>query len=461
VKRSLIALLLAFLELSALASSKSNVIYVLPVRQEIGDPLLYVVRRGVKEAMQHHADILILDIDTNGGEIDSMLKIIDVLREFKGKTVTFVNKTAYSAGALIALATDEIYMAPESVIGAAAPVMLSPGGAGVESMPDTMERKVTSAMDARMRAYAEQYGHNPEVAEAMIDKSKVLKIDGQVIKTEGTLLTLTNHEAEKDYGDPPKPLLSLGTVADLPALCQRLGAGAADVTRIEPTGAETLADWILTIRPLLLMVGVIGIYLEFKTPGVVLPGIIGGTALLVYFFGGYVAGLSGLEWLVLFIIGVALVAVELFVFPGTTAIGLAGSAAMFIALLMAMVDLYPGGPLLPTLPQLKLPLRDLSFGLAGAVFCVLCLARFLPHTRLFTAFVSQGASGIQTVAKIEARQRYLEGRSGVTVSPLRPSGKVLIDNELVDVISEGEMIESGRMVQVIGSSGGTPLVKVV
>jgi membrane-bound serine protease (ClpP class) len=462
VKRTLLTLLLALLNLGAQGvSSKAPVVYVLPIRQEIGDPLLYLVRRGVKEAMQHHADILVLDMETNGGEIDAMLKIIDVLHEFKGKTVTFVNKTAFSAGALMAMATDEIYMAPESVIGAAAPVMLSPGGAGVESMPDTMERKITSAMNARMRAYAERYGHNPEVAEAMIDKSKVLKLDGQTLKCEGTLLTLTNHEAEKEYGAPPKPLLSLGTVSDLPALFQRLGSDQASVTRVESTGVEALADWILTIRPLLLMVGVIGIYMEFKMPGVVLPGVIGGAALAVYFFGGYVAGLSGLEWLALFIVGVALVAVELFVLPGSTAIGLAGSIAMFVALLMAMVDIYPGGPLLPTLPQLKLPLRDLSFALAGALVCVACLARFLPRTRFYGSFVSQTASGTRTVAKIEARQRSLHGLTGVTVSTLRPGGKAQFGDELVDVISDGEMVEAGKTVQVIGSSGDFPLVKVM
>ena len=462
VKTTLLTLFLAALEMTSFAATpKSPRVWVLPIRQEIDDPLLYIVRRGVKEAMHNDADILVLDMDTNGGAMDAMLKIIETLHEFKGRTVTYVNKNAFSAGALIAMATDDIYMAPESVIGAAAPVMLSPDGMNVQNIPETMERKLTSAMNAKMRAYAERYGHNPEVAEAMIDKSKELSIDGQIINKEGKLLTLTNLEAEKNYGNPPRPLLSLGTIPNLPALFQHLGADPATVTRVEPTGAERLADWIISIRALLLVVGVIGIYMEFKMPGVVLPGVIGGIALVIYFFGGYVAGLSGLEWLVLFFIGLALVAVELFVLPGSIAIGVAGSIAMFVALIMAMVDIYPGGPVIPSLPQLRLPLRDFSFAIAGAFVCIAVLARFLPHTRFYGNLVSHTASGTRTVEAIETRQKSLLGRTGVAISTLRPSGKAQFGDEIVDVMSDGEMVEQGKAVRVIGSSGDVALVQAI
>src|SRR5262249_47376409 len=156
----------------------------------------------------------------------------------KGQTVTYVNKSAFSAGAFIAVATQQIYMAPESVIGAAAPVVMSPGGGGIEKVPDTYEIKMNSAVRAMMRTSAEKNGHNIAVVEAMIDKNKGLTIDGTVIVKEGDLLTLTNTEAEKEYGTPPKKLLSLGTVESLDVLLKRLGGGHVERHDIKPTGAE-------------------------------------------------------------------------------------------------------------------------------------------------------------------------------------------------------------------------------
>ena len=124
-------------------------VFILPVREDIMTPLVYVVRRGVKEAMEAKADLLLLDMETNGGQANSTLEIMDILSQFKGQTVTYVNRNAYSAGMFIAVATQRIYMAPESVIGAAAPIMMSPGGMGVQDMPSTIKAKMTSALSAR------------------------------------------------------------------------------------------------------------------------------------------------------------------------------------------------------------------------------------------------------------------------------------------------------------------------
>src|SRR5438552_1129673 len=200
------------------AGSGQRRVYVLPIRDDIMPPMVYLVRRGVKEAMEAKADLLVLDMDTNGGRVDTTREIISILNQFQGDTVTYVNKDAFSAGAFIAVATKKIYMAPESVIGAAAPVILSPGGNGVERVPDTYESKMTSAVRAMVRTSAQKNGYNVAVVEAMIDKTKGLTIDGQVIVKEGDILTLTNTEAEKKYGNPPKALLSSGTVESLDEL---------------------------------------------------------------------------------------------------------------------------------------------------------------------------------------------------------------------------------------------------
>src|SRR5437867_9002099 len=211
----------------AASATNTGKVFILPIRDDIMPPLVYLVRRGVKEAMEAKADLLLLDMDTNGGRVDTTREIISILNQFPGDTVTYVNKDAFSAGAFISVATRHIYMAPGSVIGAAAPVMLSPGGEGVEKVPDTYEKKMTSAVRAMVRTSAEKNGYNIAVVEAMIDKTKGLTVDGQVIAKEGEILTLTNTEAEKKYGNPPKPLLSSGTVESLDELLKQLGFGDA------------------------------------------------------------------------------------------------------------------------------------------------------------------------------------------------------------------------------------------
>jgi membrane-bound serine protease (ClpP class) len=352
-------------------------------------------------------------------------------------------------------------MAPQSVIGAAAPIMLSPGGTGVETMPDTMEVKTASAISALVRANAEKNGHNTEVADAMVKKTKELKIDGKVLNEKGQILTLTNLEAEKEYSQPPKPLLSAGTVESLDALLKQLGAADATVTRIEPTGAEKLATWINAISPILLILGAAGLYIEFKTPGFGLPGIIGIGAFVIYFLGGYVAGLSGMEWLLVFVIGVALLAVELFVFPGTMVSGLIGMALIAASLLMAAVDWYPGTPSLPTLPQLQLPLRNLLIAAAGSTAVMWALSIWLPRSAYFERLVPRTASGVASVEKKAAEQAGQIGLVGVAVSPLRPGGKAQFGEQILDVITDGGMIARGARVKIIRHSGPEAVVEAV
>lgn len=436
-------------------------VYVLPIRDDIMPPLIYLVRRGVKEAMEAKADLLVLDMETNGGRVDSTERIISILAQFKGETVTYVNRNAYSAGAFIAVATQRIFMAPESVIGAAAPIMLSPGGTGAEAMPDTMEVKMTSAVSAKIRAQAQKNGHNAEVIEAMIDKQKELVIDGKVINAKGGILTLTNVEAEREYGTPAKPLLSAGTVASLDALVTKLGRENAERHTIQPTGAEKLATWINALNWLWLIIGVAGIYIEFKTPGFGLPGIVGICAFALYFLGSYIAGLSGLEWPVLFLLGLALIALELFVFPGTVLLGLAGVVLMLITIVMAMVDIYPGMPRLPSLPQLTVPLRDLTYAALGSVVVLLVLARFLPQTAFYGRLVTQSVSGVVTVAEQARAQASQVGWEGVAVSSLRPGGKAQFGEEILDVMTEGDLIGKGTRVRIIGHSGREAIVEAV
>jgi membrane-bound serine protease (ClpP class) len=222
-----------------------------------------------------------------------------------------------------------------------------------------------------------------------------------------------------------------------------------------------VGTWINAIGPLLLIIGMIGLYIEFKTPGFGLPGIVGIVAFALYFLGGYVAGISGAGWAVVFVVGLILVALEFFVFPGTFIAGISGAVLMLVAIVMGMVDMYPGTPRLPTLPQLQLPLRDLGIAVVGTVVVGLLLAPFLPKTPFFRNLVSQSTSGTGSVAALGAQQEALIGQIGLALCPLYPGGKAKFADQILDVLSQGEMIEKGRAVRIIGHSGASTVVEEV
>jgi len=328
-----------------------------------------------------------------------------------------------------------------------------------------MEVKMTSALSAMVRALAEKNGHNGEVADAMVKKSKELVIDGVVLNEKGQILTLTDREAAKEYGDPPKPLLSLGTIESIPELLKAIGRSDAKVVRVEPTGAERMGAWINKISPILLAIGMIAFYLEFKTPGFGLPGVVGIIAFTIYFLGGYIAGLSGAEWVVVFLLGVVLVVLEFFVFPGTVFIGLGGAALILVSLIMAFVDIYPGTPSWPTNIRFKTSLQDSieTFGMAMVVTVVaaIILARLLPKTPVYAEIVSQSTSGTRTEKEIEQTRATRLGQTGVAVSVLRPGGRAQFGDEVIDVITRGELIEKGQAVKIVGFSGPDAVVEAV
>lgn len=440
------------------APSKSA--YVIPIHAQIDKPLFHIIRRGVKEAMEQHADVLILDMKTPGGTLSATLDIIDVLAKFPGKTVTYINNEAISAGAFISYGTHEIYMSERAIIGASAPVdggpmSITSGG----EIPETMKLKVVSMIRAEMRACAERYGHNPDVIEAMIDPNQGLTIGDNILCPKGELLSLTSEEASRMYGDPPTPLLSQGTFASIEDLYTHLGVDKNRVTKVEKIGVESLASWISSWSSLLLIIGGACLFIEYKTPGFGIFGIIGISAFVIYFIGNNIAGLGGLEWLLLFLLGIILLVIELLFMPGTIVFGAAGLLSIFIALIMAMVDLYPGGSLIPSLGQLRHPLINFGIAAGGILVLTYILAKYLPKSLLYTKMVSSTASGEKTDQEIKTIQNTLIGKEGVTVSVLRPGGKARFDGKTVDVIAQNGMIEKGVHVRIIACSGTDAIVE--
>jgi membrane-bound serine protease (ClpP class) len=440
------------------AEPAQKTVYIIPIQSDIGVPLVYVLRRGVKEAERAGAQTLILDMDTNGGRGDAMEPIMDVLAKFNGDTLTFVNTKAYSAGAFIAVATKRIYMAPGAVIGAATPMMMMMTGE-MPNIPDAIQKKFTSAYAAKIRATAQRNGYNAAVVDKMVDSSSDLVIDGKVLKPKGEILTLTNVEAEQKHGQPPKPLLSSGTAKDVDELLDHAGLKGATVVKVEPTGVETLADWINTIAPILLALGALGIYLEFKLQSFGLIGVAAVACLLLFFFGQYIAGLSGYEYALLFLVGVALLVVEVFVLPGHLISGMLGTIFIFVAVLMAMVDQYPGGPWLPAIPDLTWPLINLGLATVLALFMIAVAAKFLPHTSAWDQLALKAAStGEITMPTVDLQPQDLQGREGVAVSCLRPAGKAMFGDQLADVVTEGDLIPKDARVKVVKIEGNRVVV---
>ncbi len=336
---------------------------------------------------------------------------------------------------------------------------------------------MNSAIRAKIRTQAEKNGYAVDVVEAMVDKTKKLERDGKIICEEGDILTLTNLEAEAKYGEAKTRLLSSGTVESIDALILELFPAGAQRVDVAPLGVEELGTWINAISPILLLIGIIGLYIEFKTAGFGVFGAIGIAALVLYFFGGYVSGLAGIEWVGIFVVGVALVAVELFLLPGTIFIGLIGVVCMFVALVMGMTDLYPmpwfpagegegGGGLIADwlrgdyseLPDFSRPITDLLIAFGLAVPIIWALAKYLPHTALFAAFTSSAASGVESVAAVAAEVESRLGQAGTSTTPLNPGGKVMFGDALCNVITQGEMIAAGTPVKVIGHRGSDLLV---
>ncbi len=433
------------------ASPQPKKVFVVPIQGDIEPALVYVVRRAVKEASEAKADALVLHMNTNGGRVDSTEEILQIIQKFEpqAQTYTLIDTKAFSAGAFISAGTRAIYMTPGSVIGAATPIL-----ATGQEMPKAIEEKMTSGVRGLVRAAAERHGHNTAVFDAMVDRDQGLTIEGKEIVPKGKILTLTAQEAQQSLGKPPTPLLSAGTVDSLEAMLASAGLSAAAVIHVEETGFEAISRWIVKMSPILLLIGIVGIYVEMKTPGFGLAGISGVAALLVFFFGHSVAGLSGQEGLVLFALGLALVLVEVFFLPGTLIPGLLGTALILVAFLITMTDRYPAEPIMPTLPQLRLPMLKLASSLVGSVIVIGLLARYLPEAPFLRKMTLTNASGDSGVIPSQPAEP-----TGLATTDLRPSGKARFGDSLLDVSTAGEYLCSGTPLRVTRRELGTIFVE--
>lgn len=430
------------------APARRAVAYVIPVQDQVAKPTLYIIRRGLKEAIEQKADLVVLDMKTPGGALDVTFDIMEALGKFPGRTVTFVNDQAISAGAFIAATTEEIWFAPRGKIGAAAPV-----NATGQDIDKTMRQKVVSYLRAEVRSISEGKGLRGQVVSAMIDEDYELKVGDAVLKPKGELLTLTASEAMKTYGEPPAPLLGAGIAANVEELlAKKFGAGNFEVREFRVTWSESLAQYLTAFSPVLMGLGMLLLFIEFKTPGFGWPGITGIVLLAVVFFGHYVAGLSGHEPALFFALGLLLLAVEIIFFPGVVLPALVGVALMLGSLLWAMADIWPQQPIGWSGDVFVAPAVNLAFALLITVGLAAALLRFLPQRWFWDKLVLSAAidANSQAAAAAPVAVDPLVGAEGVATTPLRPGGEVEIAGRRYQAQVDLGQIPAGSAVVVTG-----------
>ncbi|TVR03335.1 MAG: nodulation protein NfeD [Spirochaetaceae bacterium] len=459
---------------------------VVPIHGDIDPPLVVFLRRSIDRARELGAGTVIFDIDTFGGRVDSALQIANLIGSQSDlHTVAYVRLrpegtgVSWSAGALIAMATDQIFMAPGTSIGAAAPVLQSPGGA------EAADEKTVSAVRTQMAALAEKNGYPVAVAVAMVDSSaEVIEIfvdgelqvvsvsdaedierratqdgvtteRGRVISEAGKLLSLT-------AGEMARLGISSGTPEGFDALYEKLSLDAGQVVFLERDTADRLVAFLTggAFTSLLIIVGLGALFFEVTSPGFGLPGTVAIFCFSVLFTGNFLLGQVGSVELILFLVGLVLLLLEVLVIPGFGVAGISGIVLVISSLVLSQQDF-----IIPDFDwQWAMLQRNVLMVLASTVgafvafgVAAYALKRSIAFTRLSLQTTADASLGY-TVQGADVSTLYL-GKGGIAVTTLRPSGTAEIDGELVTVEADGEFLDRGTAVEVIRIDGNRIVVR--
>ncbi|HXE58204.1 MAG TPA: NfeD family protein [Gemmatimonadales bacterium] len=417
------------------AAAQERVVYRIPITGTIEHGLAPYVARSLREAQANGAAAAYLDIDTPGGRVDAAERIADAVRAAPFPVYAYVNPRAFSAGAMVALASDGIYMRPGGVLGAATPV----DGQGTKA-----PEKYVSAMRAEFRALAEEQGLDPRIAEAMVDES--LGVPGLV--EPGRLLTLSTAEALRiGY--------ARGQPADQAALLRAIGLAGARVVTPGVNWAESLVRFLTDplVAPLLLSIGLLGILAELKTGAGGIGLAVGLGSLALFFGSNLIVGLAGWEEVILLGLGLIALAVEAFVLPGFGIAGVLGLVALGSALVLAMVGR------LPTFTDVLRASAVLGASLLITAAVFVAWLRHLPNSGRFAGFLLRSATASDQGFLAAPVRHDLVGREGVALTDLRPAGLATVGDERLDVVTEGEFVASGSRVRVVRSEGYRHVVR--
>jgi len=404
----------------AQARAEPGTIVVIPISGTVDEGMAHLVQRAVREADSTHASALVLDINTPGGLVSAAFEIRDALVGSRVPTIAYVSQRAYSAGALITLATRTIVMAPGSSIGAAEPIPNDP--------------KHVSALRAEFASTATRNHRDATIAAAMVDKN----VDAPGFKRPGAILSFTAAEAVRAH------------VADAvePTLADALNFARVRGTLVHEnyTWGESLARFATSpeVSGILLSLGVLGLLIEMQT----LHGIAGGlgVASLGLFFGTHVyAGFSDGIVVAIAIVGVLGILVELHVFPGHGVAGVLGALALLAAIMLAFGVAF-----------IFVAVQAISIAIVLSAICFALSTRFFPDSAFFRRITFAGVQGPEYIASRDLRG--LIGHVGVATSYLRPAGFAHVDGERVDVLTEGDFLPAGARVRVSRVQGSRVFV---
>lgn len=434
-------LITAFLSITSLFAQQK--VLVMEVKDVIDPRMHRYVDLALKEADGTKADIVIIEMDTYGGVLTDAKEIVDKIMHFKKPVWVFINSDAASAGALISIACDSIYMAPGASIGAATVV----DGEG-QKAPD----KYQSYMRSIMRATAEENGRDPRIAEGMVDED--IEIKG--VKEKGQIITFSTSEA-LEHG------FCEARAESVEEILERNGVTNFTIHKFELGTTEKIISIVLNpfISSILILIIIAGIYFEMQTPGLGFAGLAALVALILYLVPYYLNGLAANWEILTFFIGLALIGVEIFVLPGFGIAGIAGIALTVGSLFLIMInnDAFDF-EFVPT-NNLLYALAAALGGTLGGMILLLVGGSKLPDTRFFkhialtdTQNRSEGYVSFQLADS-------LLGKKGTAETVLRPSGKVMIEGKMYDAYTRGDYIQKGQIVEVISEEGPSLKVKMV
>jgi len=428
----LVTVLLATLWASAQDSTAIRKVYKFDVKDEIGPPIWREMQKAFADAEDWGADLILLHMNTYGGMVIHADSMRTRILNSDIPVWVFIDNNAASAGALISIACDSIFMRKGANIGAA--TVVNQEGS---QMPD----KYQSYMRATMRATAEAKGRNPDIAQAMVDAS--IKVDG--VSDSGKVLTFTASEAMRHgfcegMAENVKEVLALNGIIDY------------EMKEFIPTTLDKIIGWLVhpAVSGILIMIIIGGIYFELQTPGIGFPIAASITAATLYFAPLYLEGLADNWEIILFLAGLVLVAVEVFVLPGFGVAGISGIVLILTGLVLSLVG-NVGFDFDPVVPG-RLITASLTVLLATVVglFGSIALAKRMLETHMLSSLVLQATQPRdQGFIGVDTAEAALVGREGVAFSVLRPSGKVEIDGDIHDATALSGFIEKGEAVKVV------------
>ena len=440
-KLFLISCLIGLLPILLVAQNEKKKVMVMDIKAEIDPRVSRYVKLALANAEKINADYIIIDMDTFGGALTDAKEIVDMLMDEKRPLWVFINADAASAGALISIACDSIYMSPGATIGAATVV----NGTG-EAAPD----KYQSYMRSIMRSTAEENGRDPRIAEGMVDENVVI----DSLKQAGKVITFTTNEAiENGYCE--------AKVESIEEILKRNNVESYEIIKFDLGVSEKIIAIFLNpfISGILILVIIGGIYFELQTPGIGFALFAAITALVLYLVPYYLNGLAEYWEIIALFIGIILLILEIFVIPGFGIAGVAGISLTVLSLVLIMLNNDFFNFEFVPLGDIIVATFATIGGLTGGVLLLFFGGARLTKTKAFQRIALNDTQEKSQGYTVNTLSDTLIGKKGSAYTVLRPGGKVIIDEQIYDAFTRGDYVEKGEPIEVIGNEGITLKVK--